>query len=84
MKEVIIKYKDSKTLELLKSLAEYLDFSVSLTIKNKLPKKEYDYINGVPVIRGDSSIDVRKLKAIFTGKNPDPKKLRTEGWERQK
>lgn len=29
MKEVIIKYKDSKTLELLKSLAKYFDFSIS-------------------------------------------------------
>ena len=29
MKEVIIKYKDSKTLELLKSLAKYLDFTIS-------------------------------------------------------
>lgn len=29
MKEAIIKYKDSKTLELLKSLAKYFNFSVS-------------------------------------------------------
>ena len=29
MKEVTIKYKDSKVLELLKSLATYLDFSIS-------------------------------------------------------
>ena len=29
MKEVIIKYSDSKTLELLKSLAAYLGFSIS-------------------------------------------------------
>lgn len=29
MKEAIIKYKDSKTLELLKSLAKYFDFSIS-------------------------------------------------------
>jgi hypothetical protein len=29
MKEVTIKYKDSKTLELLKSLATFFDFSIS-------------------------------------------------------
>lgn len=29
MKEVIIKYKDSRTLELLKSLARYFDFTIS-------------------------------------------------------
>ena len=29
MKEVIIKYNDSKTLELLKSLAAYLGFSIA-------------------------------------------------------
>ncbi|MCW5909539.1 MAG: hypothetical protein KIT62_00615 [Cyclobacteriaceae bacterium] len=29
MKEAIIKYKDSKTLELLKSLAKYFDFSIA-------------------------------------------------------
>lgn len=29
MKEVIIKYKDSRVLELLKKMAAYLDFSIS-------------------------------------------------------
>ncbi len=29
MKEAIIRYKDSKTLEILKSLARYFDFSIS-------------------------------------------------------
>lgn len=36
MKEVIIKYKDSRFLELLKGLAAYFDFSVS-------EKKEADH-----------------------------------------
>lgn len=39
MKEVIIKYKNSKTFELLKSLAKYFDFTISspkdATIKDK-------------------------------------------------
>ena len=29
MKEVIIKYKDSRTLDVLKSLAKYFDFSIA-------------------------------------------------------
>lgn len=39
MKEVIIKYKNSKTLELLKSLAKYFEFTISspkdVTMKDK-------------------------------------------------
>lgn len=86
MKEAIIKYKDSKTLELLKSLARYLDFSISSSKKEKPsekePKNNYDNINGVPLIPGDSSIDIKALNTIFTGKNLDARKLRTEGWQR--
>lgn len=84
MKEVIIKYKDSKTLEILKGLARYFNFSISFPEKANVAKKEYDYINGVPVIPGDSSIDIKALRTIFTGKNLDARKLRTEEWQRQK
>lgn len=38
MKEVIIKYNDSKTLELLRSLAGYLGFTVSE--QKEAPKKK--------------------------------------------
>ena len=88
MKEATIKYKDSKTLELLKSLAQYLDFSISFSKKEKpakkdpKPKNSYDTINGVPLIPGDSSIDIKALDTIFTGKDLDARKLRTEGWQR--
>lgn len=40
MKEVIIKYKDSKVLALLKSLARYLDFSVSERDETKKTSKK--------------------------------------------
>ena len=83
MKKVIIKYKDSKTLEILKSLARYFDFTISFPKKTKADKKEYDFINGVSLIPGDSSIDLKDLNTIFTGKNLDARKLRTEGWQRQ-
>ncbi|HET9052839.1 MAG TPA: hypothetical protein VFM90_01615 [Cyclobacteriaceae bacterium] len=84
MKEAIIKYKDAKTQELLKGLARYFNFSISFSKEPKTPKRKYDYINKVPVIRGDRSIDVTALNKIFTGKNLDAKKIRTEGWQRVK
>jgi len=84
MKEGIIKYKDSKTLEILKSLSKYFDFKIASHKKAVINKNGYEYINNIPVIRGDSSIDVKQLNAIFTGKNLDAKKLRTEAWRRQK
>ena len=86
MKEVIIKYKDSKTLEMLKALTKYFNFSISFPSKKKgkngKDNKRYDYINGIPVIPGDNSIDVKGLTSIFTGKNLDARKIRTEGWLR--
>jgi hypothetical protein len=39
MKEVTIKYKDFKTLELLKSLAKYFDFTISS------PEEEESFIH---------------------------------------
>lgn len=84
MKEVTIKYKDSKVLQLLKSLAKYLDFSIAFPKKGKIEKNEYEYINGIPVIPGNNTIDIGELSKIFTGKNIEARKLRTEGWQRQK
>jgi hypothetical protein len=43
MKEVIIKYKDSKTLELLKSLARYFNFSVSETQEINSVKRDISF-----------------------------------------
>lgn len=82
MKEVIIKYKDSKILEILKDLTKYFNFSISFPTKGKKDKDGYEYINGIPVIPGNSSIDVKGLTSIFTGKNLDARKIRIEGWQR--
>ncbi len=84
MKEVIVKYKDSKTLEVLKSLAKYFDFSITSAKKSSAKKNRYEYINDIPVVLGDNSIDIKQLNTIFTGKNLDAKKLRAEAWQRQK
>ena len=40
MKEIIIRYKDSRVLEVLKSLAKYFDFSISETKESNQEKKK--------------------------------------------
>ncbi|HET7179494.1 MAG TPA: hypothetical protein VFI14_07215 [Chryseosolibacter sp.] len=84
MKEIIVKYTDSKTLALLKTLARFFNFSVSSPTKEKGNGKTYEYINGVPIIPGDGSISVTELTEIFTGKNLNARKLRIQEWQRQK
>jgi hypothetical protein len=75
MHEVTIKYKNSKTLKLLKDLSKYFDFVVST------PRET---INGVTLIRGDRTIDTSELTNIFSGRNLDSKKLRQQAWTRKK
>lgn len=82
MKEVIIKYKSSKTLAALKDLGKYLGFSVSEQVISN--KKENSYINGVTLIQGDESIDISELREIFTGKDFNASQLRKSGWQRIK
>jgi len=80
MKEVIIKYKNPKTLEAIRALSKYLDFSID--VPKRVKREKLEYINGVPVIPGDNSIDISELTSIFTGKGLDAKSLRTTGWQR--
>jgi len=82
MKEVIIKYKNNKTLEALIDLGKYLGFSVSSVPSKKAGKQTS--INGVTVIKGDESIDLAELERIFTGQNIDASELRRSGWQRKK
>jgi hypothetical protein len=81
MPEITIKYSDTKTLKALKALSEFLNFTFSTTPKKK--KKEF-FINGVPAIPGDSSINISEMQKIFTGRNIDAKKLRQKAWQRSK
>jgi hypothetical protein len=81
MPELIIKYKDSKTLEILNDLAKYFDYVIS---SPKSEKKKEIKINGVTVIRADDSIDISDISKIFTGKNINAQSLRNESWQRQK
>ncbi len=86
MPEVTITYKNPKTLEALKDLSKYFDFIISkpkTKKKDKLPDNTFT-INGVTVVRGDSSIDISEMSDVFTGKNIDAKELRKEAWQRHK
>ena len=81
MQEVIIKYKNSRTLMLLKDLAQYFDFVISTPTSVKSKEK---LINGVTVIPANHSVDTSDLTKIFTGKNMDAGKLRKQVWQRRK
>ncbi len=76
MPEVIIKYKKPETLKILKGLAKYFDFKVSVV------KEESVNLNGVTFIPGDKSINLSGMEEIFTGRNIDAKELRKKAWQR--
>ena len=82
MHEAVIKYRNPKTLEMLKDVAKHFDFSILEMPKSK--KKKDFKINGVSIIAGNSDIDTSELHQVFTGKNIDAKKLRTNAWQRKK
>lgn len=85
MPEITIKYTNSKTLKVLKALSEYLDFSLAKPEKkgNQELSEGLIYINGVPVIPGDKSIDISDMGEIMSRNNMDAKKLR-QSWQRNK
>ena len=83
MKEVTIRYDNPKTLQLLKAIAKYFDFSISSVRRSEIRKsKKLKYINGVPYIPGNTAIDISELFELYTGKNIDARELRTNAWQR--
>ncbi|MEJ7683623.1 MAG: hypothetical protein WKG06_38340 [Segetibacter sp.] len=67
MPEIIVKYKNKKTLEALRDLAKYFDY-VILSPYSETNKEKQINMNGVTIIPADSSIDTSDLNNIFTGK----------------
>ena len=57
MPELVIKYRNKRTLEALLDFSKYFDFSVVLP-KKKSDDRIIEY-NGVTLIKADDSIDVR-------------------------
>jgi len=80
MPEIVIKYKNRKTLQALMDLAKYFDFIISSSPKIE---KDKTIINGVTIIPADNSVDVTSLSKVFSGKNIETKKLR-DTWQRKK
>lgn len=81
MPELIIKYKNKKTLEALMDFSKYFEFSV---VAPKIVTKAPHRNNGVKIIPADRTIDTSELEAIFSSKNLDSKQLRNEAWLRNK
>lgn len=79
MPEVTIKYEKPETLKILKGLAKYLDFKVSSS-----DKKKKEALLAEILVPRDKDADLKELNKVFTGKNLDAKKLRTEAWGRTK
>lgn len=84
MHEVVIKYKNRKTLKALTALSEYLGFSIADPEKKEKKEKEVYHINGIPVESGDPNIDMQDLTAIFSGEHVDAKTLRESAWQRKR
>jgi len=82
MPEVTIKYSSSRTLKVLRALSKYLDFIISKPEKKK--KEAFIYINGVPTIPGNRSIDISDMGEIISRNKMDAKKLRKEAWQRKR
>ena len=83
MPEIIVKYKDKRTLQALQDLAKYFDYEIS--VPDSLEKNEHQInVNGVTIITADSSVDTTELIEIFTGKNINASELRNDAWQRRK
>lgn len=83
MPEIVVKYKNKRTLEALRDFAKYFDFEISSP--DLLEKKEKQFnLNGVTIIPADNSVDTTELTELFTGKNIYPLELRKEAWQRRK
>lgn len=83
MPEIIVKYKNKRTLEALRDFAKYFDYVIS-SPETDTKKEKQSNLNGVTVIPADNSIDTSDLINIFTGKNINPQQLRSEAWQRKK
>ena len=82
MPELVIKYKNQKTLDALMDFSKYFDFSVISSPRKD--KKKNILINGVTLIPADNSINTSEMEAIFSNKDIDSKQLRVDAWLRNK
>lgn len=83
MPEIVVKYKNKRTLEALRDFAKYFDYEISSPDSAERKKKKIN-LNGVTIIPADSSVDATELTEIFTDKNINPSELRDQAWQRRK
>ena len=68
MPELIIKYRNKKTLDIIKELARFFEFTVEVpSSKNK--NDAVFQINGVTILEANNTIDTSELENIFTNKS---------------
>jgi hypothetical protein len=82
MPELVIKYKNQKTLDALLDFSKYFDFTV-ISSSKKMKKKNIQ-INGITLIPADDTINTSEMEIIFSNKNLDSKQLRVDAWQRNK
>jgi hypothetical protein len=82
LSEITIRYIDANTLKVLKSLAKYMHFTISKPVGKKDP--DFVYANIVPMIPGDSSVDIADMGKIVSRNNMDASTLRKQAWQRNK
>lgn len=78
MPELVIKYKSKKTLEALKSISKYFDFSI---IENEASPSKTMSVHNVTVLKGVGKLNNQEMEDIFTKANLDARILREEAWK---
>jgi hypothetical protein len=82
MPELVIKYKDKKTLDALIDFSKYFNFSISTPKSIKVNNSFL--INGVEILSGDNSIDTADLNTLFSNSKISAESLREKAWQRKK
>jgi len=82
MPELVIKYKNQKSLDASIDFSIFFDFTLISSSKNM--KKKNIQINGITLIPADDTINISEVEIIFSNKNLDSKQLRVDVWQRNK
>lgn len=83
MPQIIVKYKNKRTLEALHDFAKYFDYEISSS-DSEVKKGNHSNLNGVTIITADKSVDASGLSKLFTARSLNASKLRNEAWQRRK
>lgn len=79
MKELRIKYKDQKSLEVLLKMLDTLGISYDFS-ESQIKSSENS--NNVEIIEGKGKLDYQEMVEVFSKLDLDPVKLRENVWQR--